>query len=144
VASSELSLIRFNVLNFHHLIMTTHQFQPVFTKLLKIVNALINSEPQIDEEVKTRLIWIKDHTHEKIDLPISQIEYAVFNNMPNMKNFSREIDIKNRSFNLIFLYKVLDDISFELTDIVINIAKKYSIDMPFITNYGTAKTTIEV
>jgi hypothetical protein len=145
MVASEISLIRFGVLNFFHLVVTSQPFSPVTTKLVKLVDALISSEPENDAELSERVKWIKENTHEKIAMPISIIEYVVFSNLDRIKNFNREVDIKNKSFNLIFLYRVLDDISSELTSIVIKIAKKYSIDMPFITYENQQqKTTIEI
>ena len=116
MATAELSLIRFGVLNFFHLVMTSLPFSPVTTKLSKMIGALINSEPEKDEELTKRIEWIRDNTHEKVMMPISIIEYVVFNNMAKTRDFNREIDIKHKSYNLIFLYKVLDDISNELTE----------------------------
>jgi hypothetical protein len=145
MAIAELSLIRFGVLNFFHLVMTSLPFYPVTTKLLKMMSALINSEPVKNEEIEKKINWIRENIHEKIMMPISIIEYIVFNNIGKTKNFDREIDIKHKSFHLIFLYKVLDDISNELTTLAVEIAKRYSLDMP-ILNYGSqqAKTTIEI
>jgi hypothetical protein len=140
---NELSLIRFGFLNFNHLILTSQPLYPITTKLIKIVMTLVNAEPEKDKEMVDKVQWIYDNTHEKIMMPLSVIEYATYKNLG--KTLNREIDIKNKTFNLIFLYRVLDEISLELNLIVTNIVKKYSIDIPIMT-YGSQqqRTDIEI
>lgn len=139
--SSELSLIRFGVLNFFHLLMTSQPFSPVSTKLILMVEALIKAEPELDMEMRLKIDFIKDNTNDKIVQPLSIIEYVVFNNIEKTRNFNREIDINGKSYNMIYLYKTLNEISSQLTDIVVTIAKKYSIDMPIISYGNTTKST---
>jgi hypothetical protein len=139
---SELSLIRYNVLNFFHLVLTALPFSPIATKLIKVVEALISSEPEKDEETLNRVKWIYENTHEDVYIPLSIIELAVFKNLD--RGLNREIDIKNKSFNLVELYKILDEITLELTRITINIAKKYSVDLPvFSQSLATSKLNVQ-
>jgi hypothetical protein len=47
------------------------------------------------------------------------------------KGLSREIDIGDKCFSIIELYKYLDEVAKELSTIVIKIAKKYAVDIPY-------------
>lgn len=124
----DLSLVRFTCMNFYAVLLQSRPFQPISTLLVKIVNSLISCEPEPDKENKKRLDWIYENTHDKVKEPLSVIELAVFKNID--RGLSREIDIGNKTFTLTELYKILDEVALELTGIVINIAKKYSIDIP--------------
>lgn len=128
MSGDDLSLIRFNVSNFFAVILNSRPFNPISTLLIKLVEALIQSEPEPDKDQKERVKWIYEHTHERVDENLSIIELAVFKNL-NM-GLNREIDIGDKTFSLIELYQYLDEVSKELTTIVIDVAKKYSIDMP--------------
>jgi hypothetical protein len=52
---SELSLIRFSVLNFFAVLINTAPFKPISTLLIKIVESLISCEPEPDMKVKKRV-----------------------------------------------------------------------------------------
>jgi len=124
----DLSLVRFNVSNFFAVLLNSRPFNPISTLLIKIVEALIHSEPTPDVKHEKRVKWIYEHTHEKVNENLAIIELAVFKNL-NM-GLNREIDIGDKTFSLTELYLYLDDVSKELSTIVIEVAKKYSIDMP--------------
>jgi hypothetical protein len=132
--NSELSLIKFSVINFFSLLLTSRPFQPISTSLIKVVEALISSEELPDEEIKKRVRWIYEYTHKKVMTALPIIELAVFKNLD--KGLNREIDIGENSYTLTELYKYLDEISKELTEIVVKIARRYSLDLPII-NQGT-------
>lgn len=126
---SSLSLIRFSVINFFSILISSRPFQPISTLLIKIVEGLISAEQEPDIKMKKRIEWIYQHTHKKVDFNLPIIELAVFRNLD--KGLNREIDIGNKTFNLTELYKYLDEISKELSTMVINIAKKYSVDISY-------------
>ena len=128
MASDELSLIRFNVANFFAVIMNSRPFQPISTLLIKLVSAIISSEPKPNKKRKDRIKWIYENTHEKVKESLPIVELAVFKNLD--RGLNREIEIGDESYFLTELYVYLDEISLELSDIVIHIAKKYSIDIP--------------
>lgn len=128
MVSDELSLIRFNVANFFAVIMNSRPFQPISTLLIKLVSAIISSEPEPNKERKDRMKWIYKNTHEKVNHSLPIVELAVFKNLD--RGLNREIEIGDKEFYLTELYKYLDEIALELTDIVIEISKKYSIDIP--------------
>jgi hypothetical protein len=142
MGNDELSLIRYNVLNFFSLVLSAQPFSPIATKLIKVVEALILSEPEKDAEKLARVKWIYENTHEKVDIALSIIELAVFKNLD--RGLNREIDIKNKTFNLVELYKILDEITLELTRIVIETAKKYSVDLPIFSQFSKTSTQIQV
>lgn len=126
---SELSLIKFHVFNFYSIIIQSRPFNPISTILIKVVNSLIESEPEPDEETKKRLKWIYENTHDKVNIHLSLIELAVFKNLD--KGLNREINIGGKDFHLIDLYKYLDEVTLELSFIVMKIAKEYNVDIPF-------------
>lgn len=125
---AELSLIRFTTINFFSVLLNSRPFQPISTLLIKIVNSLIASEPEPDKENKKRLDWIYENTHERVNEPLSIVELAVFKNLD--RGLSRELELGDKTFTLVELYKYLDEVALELSGIVISIARKYSIDIP--------------
>ena len=128
MVADDLSLIRFNVFNFFSVILNSRPFQPISTLLIKLVSAVISSEPEPDEKGKQRLDWIYKNTHKKVNHSLPIVELAVFKNLD--RGLNREIEIGTEEFYLTSLYKYLEEIALELTNIVIEIAKKYSIDIP--------------
>lgn len=127
----ELSLVKFSVVNFFSLLLNSRPFSPITTTYIKVVQSLIASEPVPDKSVQERVLWIYNNVHERVHVPLSLIELTVFKNLD--KGLNREVEIGNKSFNLAKLYQYLDEVSLELTGIVIAIAKKYSIDIPMQT-----------
>jgi hypothetical protein len=116
---------------------------PIASLLLKIVDSLIASETEPDKKHHEKIKWIYNHTHENVMIPISIVELAVFRSLHKGLNY--EIEIDDRTFRLIDLYKFLDDTIFEMTKTVVDIAKKYSVDMPFSQfGSGSGQTKIEV
>jgi hypothetical protein len=132
----ELSLVKFQVLNFFSLIMTSRPFAPITTILIKVVDCLLLAEPDPDIRAREKVKWIYDNTHSKVNVPLPIIELAVFKNLD--KGLSREIEIEDKTFSLIELYRYLDEISIELAKIVVNVAKKYSLDIPM-QQFGTGE-----
>lgn len=129
IGESELSLVRFCVGNYFAVLLNARPFYPITTLLIKLVRALIQSEPEPDDKIVKRLNWITEHTHDDVDTHISVVELAVFRNLN--KGLQKEIEFENnKEYNLVQLYKYLDEITAELTIMVVKIAKKYSIDMP--------------
>ncbi len=126
--TDELSLIRFTTMNFFAVLLQSRPFQPISTLLIKIVNSLLSSEPEPNQENKKRLDWIYENTHKEVNENLSIVELAVFKNLD--KGLNREIDIGDKTFSLTALYMYLDEVALELSHIVISIAKKYSIDIP--------------
>jgi hypothetical protein len=126
---SEISLVKYNVTAFFSIVLNSFPLTPIYTKQLKIVDALLKSEPEPDKEMVERLKWLYENTHEKVKISLPVIEYIVFHNIN--KGVNREVELMNKTFHLTMLYKYLDETSFELSQMVITIAKKYSLDVAF-------------
>lgn len=141
MVEQSLSLIRFNIVNFFSILINSRPFQPISSLLIKIVESLISAEPEPDVKFDERIKWIYEHTHEKVDCPLPIVELAVFRNLD--RGLNREIDIGNKSYYLVELYRYLDEISKELSSIVIQIGKKYSVDIPM-SLYGGHSSKIVV
>jgi hypothetical protein len=117
--------------------LSSRPFNPISTLLVKIVEGLIASEPEPDEKLIKRIKWISENTHEEVKEPLSIIELVVFKNLD--RGLSREVEISNKTYLLVELYKYLDEISKELTKIVIGIAKKFSLDIPINMGFGGSR-----
>jgi len=138
--ADELSLIRFCVTNFFGILLNSRPFQPISTLLIKICEALINSEPDPEKKIKARVKWIYENTNNKVRTHLSIVELVVFRNLD--KGVMKEVEIGEKSFYLSELYNYLDEISKELTNIVITIAKKYNMDFPNIPFSAQSKQSI--
>ena len=144
MASDDLSLIRFTVGNFFGVLIQSRPFHPISTLLIKLVNTLITAEPVPDKDVQKRVTWIYENTHKKVKEHLSVIELAVFKNLE--RGLSKEIEIgDDKTFTLTELYIYLDEVVSELSVIVTEIAKKYSIDIPMQLPYAqSGMQTIEI
>jgi len=138
----EYSILRFSVANFFATLVHSRPFYPISTLLVKLVLGIINSEPEPDKKHKQRVEWIYNHTHERVNEPLSIIELTVFRNLD--KGLNREIEIGDRTFNLAELYVYIDEVILELNHIVIDIAKKYSLDIPMIQSTGTQSQEFKI
>lgn len=144
MASDDLSLIRFTVGNFFGVLIQSRPFHPISTLLIKLVNALISSEPEPDKDVQKRVKWIYENTHKRVNEHLSIIELVVFKNLE--RGLNKEIEIgDDKTFTLTELYIYLDEVASELSVIVTEIAKKYSIDIPMQLSYSqTGTQTIDI
>ena len=143
----EISLVRYNLINFFQVLLYSRPLYPTSTLLIKIVEALLSSESEPDEKMKKRVDWIYENTHEEVMSDLPTIEYAVYTNLHNSLNLNRQIEIRGKSFYLIELYKYLNEIEKELTQVVIKISKKYSFDIPISTTSkekDTQKIDLEI
>jgi len=138
--SSEISLVKFCVMQYFAVLLSARPFSPISTLLIKLVEALISSETEPDKKIQARVKWIYENTNSKVQAHLSIVELVVFKNLD--KGVNREIEIGEKTFILAELYNYLDEISKELTNIVINTAKKYSIDIP-ISSFGMKSGTIQ-
>jgi len=137
-----LSLVRFCVINFFAVLISARPFQPISSLLIKLVESIIYSEPEPDKKNLDRLKWIYLNTNKEVEESLPIVELAVFKNLE--RGLNREIDIGNKSFYLVELYKYLDEIAKELSNIVIEIAKKYSLDLPLsIASGGITKISVD-
>lgn len=138
---SSISLIKFAFMNYWAVTISTRPFQPTSTLLIKLVEALISAEPEPDPKHKARVKWIYEHTNKKVNMHLSIVELAVFRNLD--KGLNCEIELGENTFYLTELYNILDEISKELSSITIEIAKRYSLDMPMM-NIGKGNQSISI
>jgi hypothetical protein len=145
---SELSLIQFNFTNYFAIIINHRPFNPIHTILIKLVQSLIDSENEPKpsdsnyEEWKSnkeKVEWINKNTHEKIMFPLPIVELMVFRNLGH--SVGKEISIDDKDFQLIDLYRYLDDVVSELTKIVISIGRRYNLEIPLNIHGRTTTTT---
>ena len=140
--ADEYSLIKFNCSNFFAVLMNSRPFQPISTLLIKLVESIIEAEPVPDKEQKEKVKWIYENTHKEVEENLAIIELVVFKNLSGGLN--RELEIGDKTFSLTQLYKYLDEVSKELSTVVIAIAKKYSFDIPMLQMGGSGTQTIEI
>lgn len=126
--SEELSLVRFFAVQFFNILTRSNIFTPVSTHLVKILECLIKSEKDPEPDMVERIKWLRDNTHLKVKKPLSVIELAVFRNLNRTLN--GELEISDKTFQMVDLYRYLDEVVVEMTLMVVVIAKKYSFDMP--------------
>lgn len=122
------SLMQFHVYNFYAVLMNKAVFTPSATILCKITKSLISAEPKPDENLKKEIIEIYEKTNKNIEEPLSIVEWVVFKNMD--RGLNRQVEIGDKEFYLTQLYDALDRVSLRLSEIVTEIAKKYSLDIP--------------
>lgn len=134
MSGDNLSLVRFHVMNFFALMLNNRPFMPVSTTLTKVVEALILSEPDPDPEHLKKVRWFYNNTHECVGIPLPIVELAVFKNLHHGVNC--DLSIYDKDFTLYELYKYLDELSVELSKVVIDVARKYSVDIPMM-NFGS-------
>jgi hypothetical protein len=127
-------------MNFFYIVINSRPFYPTTTTLLKLVDSIISAESEPDEKMREKVKWIKDYTHEEINMPLPIVELMVFKNLHG--NLNREIEVGEQNFYLIELYKILDDVVIELNRIVVSIGKKYSMEIPFMNMGGAGNKFI--
>jgi hypothetical protein len=124
----ELSLLKFGIYNFFAVLMGRQIFTPSATVLCKIAKSIINAEPEPNKELLEKVNKIYTQTHEKVKENLAIVELAVFKNID--RGLNREIQIGEREFTIVELYRYLDEVSLRLTDIVVGIAKRYTFEIP--------------
>jgi hypothetical protein len=91
---------------------------------------------------KDKVDWINKNTHEKIMFPLPIVELMVFRNL--QRNIGDEIHIDDSDFQLIDLYRYLDDVVSELTKVVISIGRRYNLEIPLNIHGRTSTTTSNI
>lgn len=125
---SEMSIVKFAFMNLWSVLLNSRPFVPTHSLLIKLLHSLIEAEPEPDKKMSERVHWIYENTSEKILIPLSIVEFAVYKNLD--KGVSKELSIYDKDFNLAFLYKILDEVNLEISQMSVQIAKKYSLEIP--------------
>jgi hypothetical protein len=126
----ELSLVKFFSANFYALLLSARPFHPIHGTLLKTTKSLVNSEPEDkrDKKILEKLEYIEHFTHPKVSEPLSVIELAVYRRI--FADLQTKIRINEKEWSLMELYMYLDEVTQDLNEIVVQIAKNYSLDIP--------------
>lgn len=128
VRIDELSVVRFGVFNFFAILMNKPVFSPSQTTLCEIARSIVEAEDKPDEKMKTDIEFIYNNTDEKIMQPLSLVELAVFKNID--KGLNRQIELGNKEVAISELYRHLEKIRWKLVLMVVQIAKKYTLEIP--------------
>lgn len=104
-----------------------------YTLSLSIAYCLIESEPKPDEEVQTKLNYIREHSHANLDLPLAITEQIILRNLG--ANMSKSVEFKNnkgvtQEMPLNIIIKYAKDSYFDIAMLVTKIAKKYDVSIP--------------
>ena len=135
MGAEELSLLKFGIYNFFAVLMGRQIFTPSATVLCKITRSIINAEPEPNKEFLEEVHKIYTKTHEKVNENLAIVELAVFKNID--RGLNRTIEIGDKEFTIVELYRCLDEVSLRLSNIVVSIAKKYTFEIPTEQGIGT-------
>jgi len=113
----------------------------LYTLSMSIAWSIIEAEEEPDKSTIKKLEFIKDNTHEKLLIPLSTAEIIILTNIGN-RNFSKPIEFKDnkgktREMPLHVIIRYTKESYFELARFVVNIAKKYSLDIPIRSPVGS-------
>lgn len=116
-----------------------YSLREFYTLSLNICLSLITVEDDPDQAIVDRLMFIRDNTHEKLNIPLSIVELIILTNYS--RNISKEIEFKDnqgrtRNYPLYEVIRYAKESSFELSQFVVKIAKKYSLDIPIRPSTG--------
>lgn len=138
IGSGEISLIRFGVINFFAIVMNRSTFLPTTTTLCEIVNSIIDAEQEQDKGNKEKIMYIYENTDERVKEALPIVELAVFKNID--RGLNQTIEIGEKEFAISELYHILTDVRWKLVEIVTEIAKRYTLEMPIVQIGGAMKT----
>ena len=91
---------------------------------------MIMAEPEPDAKLLDQVHNIYDTTNDEINLGLAELEMLVFWQLQNGSGLNKEVEINDKTYKLLDLYKHLDSVNQRLVEIVIKIAKKYNMDIP--------------
>ena len=140
MAVDELSLIRFGVYNFFAVLMNKPVFQPSATTLCEIAKSIAEAETVTDDKILKKIKEIYDETTDNVKQPLSIVELAVFKNID--RGLNKTIEIGDKEFPISELYRYLERVRWALVEIVIGIAKKYTLDIPVSALGGGTKVNM--
>jgi len=104
-----------------------------YTLSLSICYCLVSVEDNPDTEIQKKLDFIKENTHPKLMIPISTAELIILSNMG--KGIGTTVEFKDntrktREIPLHLVIKYAKESYFELAQYVVQVAKRYSLDIP--------------
>lgn len=124
----DLSVVRFGVYNFFSILMNKPVFSPSQTTLCEIARSIVEAETEPELKMKEDIEFIYNHTDATIMQPLSLVELAVFKNID--KGLNRQVELGNKEVAISELYRQLEKIRWKLVLMVVQIAKKYTLEIP--------------
>lgn len=117
-----------------------YSLREFYTLALTVCFGLISAEDEPDAEILKRLVFIRDNTHAKLQIPLSVAELIILTNysrkIGNMVEF-KDNDGQTKDYPLWMVVRYTKESYFELAQFVVKIAKKYSLDIPMKPSTGT-------
>lgn len=118
-------------MSFWAVLMSNSFLAPNYTDLIRLTEAMILSEQEPDIQLLQEVYDIYDSTDPDLNINLASLEMLVFHQLHHpTSSLNKELEIDGKSYKLIDLYKYLDKCNQKLVRIVIEIAKKYSLDIP--------------
>lgn len=137
------SLIQFAFVNFFSVLTSNRLLDPTFSDLCRLAEVMAYAEPTPDKKIIEEIHWYYDYTHEELMIPLAQTEMLTFFQLTRGQGgLNKEIDINGRCFKLIDLYGYMDKVNQNLTKIVVDIAKRYNMEIPMGMSAGGGKLTM--
>lgn len=125
----EISGIQFIIVNFFHVLMSNTLLSPNYTDMVRLAESLCFLEPELDGKMLEKLDYIYLHTDSEINIGLAELEMLVFYQLQSGAGLNKEIEINDKSYKIIELYKHLDNVNKQLVPMVVNIMKKYNVDI---------------
>jgi len=116
-----------------------------FLQALNLCQDIINAEDKVNAGMQDKLDWIKENTTENLRIPFVTVETFISKNVMRPLTYTVEVPItrtrpmRYKEYELIELIIEIKKAYEQVRWIVTQIAKKYSIDIPF-----TKDTEVEI
>ena len=137
IVGENFSILQFSFMSFYHVLMSNTLTSPNFTDLVRMTETMILAEPQPREDLLNQVRRIYEITDDELNLPLASVEMLVFYQLQPGAGLNKEIEIDGKNYKIIDLYYHLDRINGRLIEIVVEISKKYNLDIPLSTSNST-------
>lgn len=108
-----------------------------FLQALNLCQDIINAEDKPSKEMQSKLDWIKENTTTNLKIPFITVETFISKNVTRPLTYTVEVPLSQtkpkryKEYELIDLIIEMKKAYEQMRWIVTQIAKKYSIDIPF-------------
>lgn len=118
-----------------------------FLQAMNLCQDIINAEGAPDSQMQAKLDWIKRNTSENLGIPFQIVETYVskYASKPLTTSFEVQVSMKPKVFRELELLELIVEMKNAYADmrwIVTQIAKKYSIDVPFSGGSNSADNAV--
>lgn len=110
--------------------MSNRLTEPNFTDMVRLTELMILSEPEPNNELLNQVHNIYNITADELNMNLAMVEMLVFHQLQSGAGLNKEIEINDKTYKIIDLYKYLDQVNQKLVVIVVSLAKKYNMDIP--------------